>query len=101
MLASAELAAKLLEEYGKHQLSLQATKVFSPASIGKGYLRDMAVKAILSRQADFPTRYLGNAQSAFFGGRASAHIRKVPIPVVYTDFLSMYPTVKADARPVV
>jgi hypothetical protein len=40
-------------------------------------------------------RYLGYAQSAFFGGRTSAHIRKVPVPVVYTDFLSMYPTVNA------
>jgi hypothetical protein len=31
----------------------------------------------------------------FFGGRASAHIRKIPVPVVYTDFLSMYPTVNS------
>ena len=95
VLASSELAAKLLEEYGKHQLSLQVTKVFSPASIGKGYLRDMAIEPILSRQADFPTKYLGYAQSAFYGGRASAHIRKIPVPVVYTDFLSMYPTVNS------
>ncbi len=27
------------------------------------------------------------------GGRTSAHIRNVPVPVVYVDFLSMYPTV--------
>ncbi len=39
--------------------------------------------------------YLGFAQSSFFGGRTSAHIRKVPVPVVYTDFLSMYPTVNS------
>ncbi len=45
--------------------------------------------------AEFPKRYLGYAESAFFGGRTSAHIRKVPVPVVYTDFLSMYPTVNA------
>jgi len=32
-------------------------------------------------------------RKAFFGGRTSAHIRKVPVPVVYVDFLSMYPTV--------
>jgi hypothetical protein len=42
-----------------------------------------------------PKRYLGHAQTAFFGGRTSAHIRKVPVPVVYVDFLSMYPTVNA------
>ena len=42
---------------------------------------------------DFPKRYCGYAESAFFGGRASAHVRKVPVPVVYTDFLSQYSTV--------
>ena len=53
----------------------------------------MGIKPILERQPDFPKQYLGYAQSAFFGGRTSAHIRKVAVPVVYTDFLSMYPTV--------
>ena len=54
----------------------------------------MEITPILQRQK-FPKRYLGYAQSAFFGGRTSAHIRKVRVPVVYTDFLSMYPTVNA------
>jgi hypothetical protein len=49
----------------------------------------------LERQTDFPAAYLGYAQTAFFGGRTSAHIRKVPVPVVYVDFLSMYPTVNS------
>jgi hypothetical protein len=30
-----------------------------------------------------------------FGGRTSAHIRKVPVPVAYLDYLSMYPTVNS------
>src|SRR5450755_216745 len=50
---------------------------------------------LISKEPDFPKSYLGYAQSAFFGGRTSAHIRKVPVPVVYTDFLSMYPTVNS------
>jgi hypothetical protein len=95
VLATAQLGTKALQEFNKHPVSLQATKVFSPASIGKGYLRRMGIEPILKRQPDFPMRYLGYAQSAFFGGRASAHIRKVPVPVVYTDFLSMYPTVNS------
>jgi hypothetical protein len=33
--------------------------------------------------------------SAFFGGRAGVHIRRVLVPIVYCDFLSMYPTVNA------
>jgi hypothetical protein len=93
VLATWELAVKLLEEYGKHPITLQATKAYSPASIGKAYLRAMGIRPVLERQPRFPKKYLGYAASAFFGGRTSAHIRKVPVPVVYTDFLSMYPTV--------
>jgi hypothetical protein len=39
VLATWELAVKLLEEYDRHPLALQETKAYSPASIGKGYLR--------------------------------------------------------------
>ena len=91
--ATSELAVKLLAEYGRHPITLQPTKAYSPASIGKAYLRAMGVFPILERQPNFPLRYLGFAQTAFFGGRTSAHIRKVPVPVAYVDFLSMYPTV--------
>jgi hypothetical protein len=95
VLATSELAVKLLEEYDKHDIRLQETKAYSPASIGKAYLRRMGIKPILQRQRNFLKTYLGHAQSAFFGGRTSAHIRKVPVPIVYTDFLSMYPTVNS------
>lgn len=95
VLATGELAAKLLEEYDRHPIDLQVTKAFSPASIGKAYLRAMGIPPVLERQPDFPPDVLGYAQSAFFGGRASAHIRKVAVPVEYVDFLSMYPTVNS------
>lgn len=94
-LATAELATKLLAEFDKHPIELQPTKAYSPASIGKAYLRAMGIRPILEKQPDFPPEYLGYAQSAFFGGRTSAHIRKQAVPVVYTDFLSMYPTVNS------
>ena len=97
VLATSELAIKLLEEYDKHPISksLQETKAYSPASIGKAYLRLMRIKPVFDRQRNFPKRYLGYAQSAFFGGRTSAHVRKAVVPVVYTDFRSMYPTVNS------
>ncbi len=95
VLATSELTAKLLEEYDKHPIALQATKAYSPASIGKSYLRAMGIRPIFERQPNFPKAYLGYAQSAFFGGRASGHIRKIAVPVVYCDFLSMYPTVNS------
>ncbi|MEP7352783.1 MAG: hypothetical protein ABI824_06085 [Acidobacteriota bacterium] len=93
VLATAELAEKLLTEYRRHPIQLQVTRAYSPASIGKSYLRAMGIIPVLDRQPDFPVRYLGFAQSAFYGGRTSAKIRKAQVPVVYTDFLSMYPTV--------
>jgi hypothetical protein len=93
VLASTELAAKLLAEYALHPTDLQVTKAYSPASIGKAYLQAMGVTPIMTRMPDFPKQYCGYAESAFFGGRASAHVRKVPVPVVYTDFLSQYSTV--------
>jgi hypothetical protein len=96
--ATAELAFKALEEYRKHPITLQATKAYSPASIGKAYLEAMGIPPILQRQPNFPKAYLGYAETAFFGGRASAHIRKASVPVVYTDFLSMYPTVNSLMR---
>jgi hypothetical protein len=93
--ATSELAVKLLAEYAKHPISLQPTKAYSSASIGKAYLRAMEITPILERQPHFPAAYLGFAQTAFFGGRTSAHIRKVPVPIVYVDFVSMYPTVNS------
>jgi hypothetical protein len=95
VLATSELAVKLLEEYDRHPIALRPTKAYSPASIGKACLRAMGAGPILKRQPNFPKEYLGYAESAFFGGRTSAHIRKTPVPVVYLDFLSMYPTVNA------
>jgi hypothetical protein len=96
--ATAELAEKLLAEYERHPIPLQATKAYSPASIGKAYLCAMGVAPVLRRQPDFPKRFLGHAQAAFYGGRAGAHIRKVPVPIVYTDFLSEYSTVNVLMR---
>jgi len=72
VLATSALAEKVIEEYQRHHIRLQPTKVFSPASIGKGYLRDMGISPVLRRQPDFPKEFLGYAESAFYGGRASA-----------------------------
>lgn len=69
------------------------TRIYSPAGILKAILRQMGVEPILQRQPDFPAEVLGHAMTAFYGGRAECRIRRVPVPVTYVDFLSMYPTV--------
>ncbi|MGC2208105.1 MAG: hypothetical protein WA724_09705 [Candidatus Dormiibacterota bacterium] len=75
--------------------TLQATKAYSPASIGKAYLEYMRLRPVLERQPDFPPELLGLAMGAFYGGRSEVRIRHQPVPVVLLDFLSMYPTVNA------
>jgi len=91
------LYQKLAEEYARHPIDLPITQAYSPASIGKAYLSALGIPPILERQGEFSGGYLGNylgyAMVAYYGGRAEARIRKVPVPVVYLDFLSMYPTV--------
>ena len=93
--ATQKLCEATLGEFMRHPIELQPTRAYSPATIGKSYLRAMNVRPILERQPDFPPEILGWAMSAYYGGRAECRIRKTAVPVVYVDFLSMYPTVNA------
>lgn len=99
--ATGALLERLRDEFDRHPAvgrdgaPLKPDKTLSPASLAKGYLRAMGVTPPLARWPDFPRERLGQAMAAFYGGRAECRIRKVPVPVVYTDFLSMYPTVNA------
>lgn len=92
--ATAMLCVTVLAEYMKHPVDLQASKVFSPASIGKAYLRKMGITPLRER-GGVPSdpAIMGRCVSAFYGGRAEAHIRRVPVPVTVMDFTSMYSTV--------
>ena len=94
VLATSELAVKLLEEYDKHDIKLQETKAIRQLQSAK-LICENGNQTDSAAPTQFPKTYLGYAQSAFFGGRTSAHIRKFPVPIVYTDFLSMYPTVNS------
>jgi hypothetical protein len=53
VLATAELLEKLLVEFDRHPLALAPTRAFSPASIGKAYLRAMGIRPPLERQPGF------------------------------------------------
>jgi hypothetical protein len=109
--ATFELALRVLAEFDRHPISpdyrgkspgaagarsaLQATKAYSPASVGKAYLRSMGINPVLERQPDFPLDILGQCMAAFYGGRSECRIRNAAVPIVLLDFLSMYPTVNA------
>jgi hypothetical protein len=85
----------LLAELYTHPVDLSATDAWSPASVGKSYLRAMRVRPRLDAQPGFPVEVIAHALHAYYGGRAECTIRRVPVPVVYVDFLSMYPSVCA------
>lgn len=68
-------------------------KVYSEASIGKGYLREMGVIPWRKNQPDFPPQMTANILSAYFGGRSEVRERREVRQVMLCDFLSMYPTV--------
>ena len=93
--ATSELFGKVIDEYRRHDIDLPPSSAFSPASIGKAYLRKMGIKPPLRRNKTFPKEVLGYAMASYYGGRAECHIRKTRVPVVYCDFLSMYPTVNS------
>jgi hypothetical protein len=109
VLATWELYLKLVEEWNRHPFApvptpieqegntetLLITRAYSPASIGKGYLRAAGVRPRLQHEPDFPREILGRAMTAYFGGRSECHIRRQIVPVTYLDVLSMYPTVCA------
>jgi hypothetical protein len=91
--ATGSLFEALIASYRGHPISLTPRKAYSPASIAKAYLKAMGIVPPLKRQPDYPRELLGAAMVAFYGGRAECRIRCAPVPVVYVDFLSMYPTV--------
>ena len=92
--ATERLCEQALTGFLRHPISLQATRAYSPATIGKGYLSAMGITPPAKRHNIDP-RILGWAMSAYYGGRAECRLRRTPVPVVYCDFKSMYPTVCA------
>lgn len=91
---TAALLEAVWREWNRHPVTLSPDKVMSPAGLAKGYLRAMGVVPPWSKAPADP-EMMGVALSAYYGGRTEVRIRRVPVPVAYHDFLSMYPTVDA------
>ena len=90
--ATQRLCEAALGEFLRHPVPLQASRAFSPATIGRSYLKTMGVQPPRKKQR-WDERFLGWSMSAYYGGRSECRIRRTHVPVVYCDFLSMYPTV--------
>lgn len=68
-----------------------ALRSYSAASIAKSFLGTMGVIPP-QQKFDLGDKTLGICMQAYYGGRAEIRIRHTPVPVVYTDFTSQYPT---------
>ncbi|MHB8371414.1 MAG: hypothetical protein ACYDAO_00080 [Thermoplasmataceae archaeon] len=90
---TSKLYESALQRYKMFNLNDPVNRLYSPASIGKAYLRKMGIKSFTECNPDFPKDILGYAMSSYYGGRTEVRIRNKPIPVTYLDFTSMYPTV--------
>ena len=89
-----ECYCALLQKFDEHNFKeTLAHRVFSEASIGKAYLQEMNIRPWREVQPDFPDEITGTIMSAYFGGRAEVHHRRMISQVCYCDFLSMYPTI--------
>jgi hypothetical protein len=91
--ASVGLLNALVREFRKYPLGdLPPEKAFSAASIAKSFLNTMGV---IQPQEKFQLddRTNGICMQGYYGGRAEIRIRHTPVPIVYVDFLSQYPTV--------
>jgi hypothetical protein len=93
--ATLGLLNALKQEYSLHPITLQPDKAYSPASIGKSYLRAMGIVEPMRKFKDIPPKIHGIAMAAYFGGRAECRIRRWPVPVVSVDLTSEYPSVDA------
>jgi hypothetical protein len=91
--ATVGLLNALLEEFRRYPLGdLPPERAYSAASIAKAFLKTMGVISPQQKfQLDEKTK--GICMQGYYGGRAEIRIRHTPVPVVYTDFTSQYPTV--------
>jgi hypothetical protein len=91
--ATVGLLNALLGEFKRYPVGdLPPERAYSAASIAKSFLKTMEVIPPEQKfQLNETTK--GICMQAYYGGRAEIRIRHTPVPVVYTDFTSQYPTV--------
>jgi hypothetical protein len=91
--ATYSLYLKAKEEYDLYGLDIPLTRIYSSASLGKGYFSKMDIKPFHANSGGrISNEILGYVMSTYFGGRSEVKVRKLPMLVTLLDFLSMYPT---------
>lgn len=89
---TSDLLYAIGREYDRHPIDLPPWRAQSGASLAKAYLRAFGCRPRSELQPDFSKDYLGFAASAYYGGWVEARIVREPVPCVYLDAVSMYPS---------
>ncbi len=87
--ATWECYTQLRDRYAEFGLDTPLQSIRSEAGIGKAMLSQMGVTVRPNKEPDKVARDF----HTYYGGRTEVHIRRKIVPVVQTDFMSMYPTV--------
>ena len=83
------------ELYRRHGVSTPMWQIYSEASLGKAYLKELGVPRFLQQHPEVPPEVHGYGMVAYYGGRSKVRIRLQPTEVLYADFKSQYATVNA------
>lgn len=87
--ATWECFAALRSRYAGFGLSRPLHKIKSEAGLGKAMLAEMGIAI----QGESDPSKIARALHTYYGGRAEVHTRRQIVPVILSDFMSMYPTV--------
>lgn len=92
VLSTWEVYRAVLAEFELHPLDLDLGHAYSPASLGKAYMKKMGIQPFLLLNPRFSRRLLGIAMATYHGGRAEVHIRREVVPITHLDVTAMYAT---------
>src|SRR5208337_4523669 len=90
--ATYSLYLKTIERYKSFHVARPPERIYSPATFGKQYLKQMGIKPFLEQNPKFPPEILGYMMTTYFGGRSEIRIRNKHVKVRYMDFTSLYPS---------
>lgn len=86
-----ECAVELRRRYDTYDLPKEVWEVYSEASVGKAHLQKIGLTPFRELNA-WPEHVLATVMETYYGGRTECMIRRTPVPGVYVDFKSQYPT---------
>lgn len=81
------------KEFDTYNLDIPITRAYTPATIGKQFLKQIGIKPFFEKNKKFPLDIVGYVMTCYIGGKVECKIRKTPTLLDVLDFLSMYPTV--------